>query len=268
LGCGGRALHINSPIGQHYPRRPSNVTFMWGTVLVLALMASTDPLRLGVAVAMISRPRPMLNLLVFWLGGMTTGVLAALGLLVLLRDSGQMIAQTVSSAAASPAARHIQFAVGVLALIIALAMATAVVTRQRGRVPVQVSKQSGCPVQQGLPTAFSLLPARAKEALERRFLWVAFVAGLGSATNPVEFLVAVAVILASGAAMSTQLAAGVAFTLVVLAVVEIPLVGYLARPAKTEAFMLQLHNAVRNHRLRIMTGIIALSGTLMVAAAA
>jgi len=241
---------------------------MWGTVLVLALMASTDPLRLGVAVAVISRPRPILNLLVFWLGGMTTGVFAAVGLLVVLRDSGQVVARTVSSATASPVARHIQLAVGVLALLLAVAMATTLVARRRGRVPQPAGVQADCPAQPGLPTAFSLLPARTKEALESRFLWVAFVAGLGSATNPVEFLAALAVILASGAAIGTQLAAGIAFILVVLAVVEIPLISYLATPARTEAFMLQLHNAVRNHRLRILTVIIAVSGTLMVAAAA
>ena len=29
---------------------------MWGTVLVLALMAATDPVRLGIAILLISRP--------------------------------------------------------------------------------------------------------------------------------------------------------------------------------------------------------------------
>ncbi|UQX09334.1 GAP family protein [Candidatus Mycobacterium methanotrophicum] len=240
---------------------------MWSTVLVLALMASTDPLRLGVAVVMISRPRPVLNLLVFWLGGMTTGVFAALILLVLLRDSTKMIARTVSSATASPVARHIQLGAGVLALLIAVVMATGLVARQSGRVPVQVAEQLST-AQPRLPTAFSLLPTRVKEALECRFLWVAFVAGLGSATNPVEFLAAIAAILASGAAVGTQFAAGVAFTVVVLAVIEIPLVSYLATPAKTEAFMLRLHNAVRSHRPRILTAVIAVSGALLVAVAA
>jgi Sap, sulfolipid-1-addressing protein len=241
---------------------------MWGTIFVLALMASTDPLRLGVAVVMISRPRPMLNLLVFWLGGMTTGVFAALSLLVSLRHSALMITRTVSSAAASPAARHIQLAAGVLALLIAVAMAVNLLARQRGQISVEVSEQPGCTGRPALPTGFSLLPTRVREALECRFLWVAYLAGLGSATNPVEFLLAIAAILASGAAMSTQLCAAVAFTVVVLAVVEIPLVSYLATPAKTEAFMLQLHNAVRSHRPRILTVIIAVSGTVMIAAAA
>ncbi len=233
---------------------------------MLALMASTDPLRLGVAVVMISRPRPILNLLVFWLGGMTTGVFAALVLLVLLRDSTRMIAHTVASATTSPVARHVQLTAGVLALLIAVVMATGLVARQRGRLPVQAGEQLS-PVQPGLPPAFSLLPIRVQEALECRFLWVAFVAGLGSATNPVEFLVAVAAILASGAAMGTQFAAVVAFTVVVLAVIEIPLVSYLATPAKTEAFMLRLHHAVRSHRPRILAAVIAVSGALLVAAA-
>ncbi len=45
-----------------------------GTVLVLALAMATDPMRLGVTLLLISRPRPVLNLLVYWLGVMFVGV--------------------------------------------------------------------------------------------------------------------------------------------------------------------------------------------------
>jgi hypothetical protein len=47
---------------------------MWVTVLVLGLMAATDPVRIGIAALLISRPRPLRNLLAFWLGGMATGI--------------------------------------------------------------------------------------------------------------------------------------------------------------------------------------------------
>jgi hypothetical protein len=240
---------------------------MWATVVVLALVAATDPLRLGWAVVLISQPRPMPNLLAFWFGGMTTGIAVAVSLLVLLRDFAQRITHSVSSAAASSTARHIQLATGVLALLIATVIAARLLARQRAKLPVPTS--ASAPVlQSSAPTAFSWLPTRIRNALESKFLWVAFGVGLGSATNPVESLIALAVILESGAAIGTQLGAAVMFTVVVLAVIEIPLISYLTIPAKTEAVMLQLHNWVRAYRPRILTVIVAVAGVLMVIAGA
>ena len=40
---------------------------MWATVLVLALITVTEPVRFGMIIFLISGPRPMLNLLAFWL---------------------------------------------------------------------------------------------------------------------------------------------------------------------------------------------------------
>ena len=47
---------------------------MWGSVLGLALMAALNPMRLGLALLMISRPRPGPNLLAYWAGGLTVCV--------------------------------------------------------------------------------------------------------------------------------------------------------------------------------------------------
>jgi len=41
---------------------------VWSSVLVLALLAALNPLRLGLAFLVISRPRPAQNLLAFWVG--------------------------------------------------------------------------------------------------------------------------------------------------------------------------------------------------------
>jgi Sap, sulfolipid-1-addressing protein len=238
---------------------------MWGTVLVLALMAATDPVRLCLALVLVSRRRPMLNLFVFWLGGMTTGLVAAAGVLILLSGFALTVTQNVTTMAASSTARHIQLATGVLVLLIAAVIAVGFLSRQRTRVPVPAADPSAPVPQLSVLTAFSRLPPRAQNALEGWFLWVAFVAGLGSATNPVEFLMALAAILASGAPVGTQFSAAVAFTVVVLAVVEIPLVSYLATPAKTEACMLQVHNWVQAHRPRIFTICVAAAGVALVA---
>jgi Sap-like sulfolipid-1-addressing protein len=236
---------------------------MWGTVLVLALVAATDPVRLGTAVLLISRPRPMLNLLAFWLGGMTTGIAAALGVLILLRDFTPIFMQNVASTAAGSTARHIQIAIGVLALLIAALIAVGFSARER--VPMPGGDPSALVLRPSNPTAFSRLSARAQDALDGGSLWVAFLAGLGMATPPVPYLAALVAILASGAAIGTQVSAAVIFTVVAFAVVEIPLVSYLATPAKTHAVMLQLHDWVRARRRRILAVVVAVVGVMLVA---
>jgi hypothetical protein len=237
---------------------------MWATVVVLALVAATDPLRLGWAVVLISQPRPMPNLLAFWLGGMTTGIAVAVGLLILLRDFALRITQSVSAAAASSTARHIQLVTGVLALLVATVIAVGLLARQRAKSPVPAS--APLVLQPTAPTALSWLPTRVRSALEGKFVWVAFGVGLGSATNPVESVTALAVILESEAAIGAQLGAAVTFTVVVLAVIEIPLISYLATPAKTAAVMLRLHHWVGTHRPWILTVIVAAAGVFMVIA--
>jgi Sap, sulfolipid-1-addressing protein len=41
---------------------------VWGSVLVLALLAAVDPVRLGLTLLLISRPRPVQNLLAYGVG--------------------------------------------------------------------------------------------------------------------------------------------------------------------------------------------------------
>ncbi len=57
-----------------------------------------------------------------------------------------------------------------------------------------------------------------------------------------------AVIVASGAAVSTQLGALLMFIVVAFALVELPLVAYLLAPARTRALMAALNDWVRSRR--------------------
>jgi hypothetical protein len=238
---------------------------MWGLVLYFAFGAAIDPVRLGVALFLTSRPRPMRNLLAYWLGAMATGIAVSLVLLTLLRDFAPVATQYVDAVAASSTARHIQIAGGVLALPIAVLIAVGFSARQGARLEMSGAGPSVPVLQPSTPTALSWLPTRAQNALEGGCLWVAFGVGLGTAPPPVEYLVVIAVIGGSGAAIGTQVSAAVTFIVVMLAVVEILLVSYLVTPAKTEAVMLQLCNWVRAHSRRILAVGVAVGGVLMVA---
>jgi hypothetical protein len=92
------------------------------------------------------------------------------------------------------------------------------------------------------------LAARGQRLVNGRSLWVAGVAGLGIALPSVDYLAALAIILASGAAASTQVGALLMFNVVAFALVEIPLLAYLLAPAKTRAAMGSLNEWIRSRR--------------------
>lgn len=255
---------------------------MWGTVAVFALGAAVDPGRLGIAVLLVSRPRPMVKLFAFWLGGMAGGAAAALGVFILMRDFALMVAQTVSAAAASSTTRHIEIAVGVLALLIAGVIARrpgaaahygsdedareSLWARLRGRIPTLRGDASVLVLQGRTRTAFSRFSARAEDLPESRSLLVAFTAGLGMALPPVEYAAAITSILASGVGAGAQVSAALMFTVVSFLIVEIPLVSHLAKPARTQAVTLQLYTWMRGRRRQIAAAVTTVLGAMLLAA--
>lgn len=232
---------------------------MLGTVLVFALLAATDPIRIGIAVLLISRPRPLLNLLAFWAGGMVTGVGLAVGVLLVLRNVVPMISQEVAATAASPAVRHIQLAMGVIAIVAAVVIASGVRVGQRMRPPTPV----GPPSQ---PHALARMSTRLSRALEGGSPTIAFAVGLVSATPPVECLIVLAAITASGAAIGAQIAAAVLFTVLTFAIVEIPLVGFLIAPTTTFTVVLRVQQWTQARRRRILAVLMGLSGAFLMSA--
>ncbi|MBW0017753.1 MAG: GAP family protein [Mycobacterium sp.] len=239
---------------------------MWTTVLVLALMTATEPVRLGMAIFLITRPRPMVNLLAFWFGGMTTGVTVALGVLLLMRDVASIVMHHLTSFLSSSTVAHIQIGAGLVALVVAGLIAAGVTVRQPAPVLVASGEPSAVLVAER-PGRFARLLANAHGALETGFPWLAYVVGLSSAgPPPVEYLMALTAIGASGAALGTQVSAVGTYLLVMLAIVEIPLASYLIKPSRTEAAMLSLREWLRTHRRRILAGTVAVAGVALIAA--
>lgn len=234
---------------------------MWGFVLWMALVTAPDPVRMGIAILLVSRPRPLLNLFAFWLGGMTTGVVAGLTALLVLRDALPGLVHDMTATMARFTGGHVQIVVGVLALSVAAIGAL----RRPARVPVPAGGPVAPSPQSSTPTGFSQLVSRARDTLGGGNPWVAFVVGLGQATPPVQYLAALTAILASGAAFGTQLGAAVTFTAVTLVLVEIPLVSYLVAPARTEAITLQAHRWMRRHSRRILVVSAGVLGVVMLA---
>lgn len=242
---------------------------MWATVLFLGLAMVPDPIRLGIAVLLMSRRRAVLNLLAYWLGGMTAGISVAMAALILLRDAALVVIQNVVSTIENVrstvpifAGGRLQITLGVLALLFVVAL----LTRERARLGTRVGRGNGdvsaLALQPRTPTAFSRLSARAQDMLQGGFVWPVFLFGLTSAVPPIQGPIVLTVIMASGTAIGMQFSAFVVFTAMVFAVIEIPLLAYLAMPEKTQAVMLQLHDWTQAHRRQIFKTILAVMGVV------
>ncbi len=190
------------------------------TILVMAVAVSLEPFRVGMTVLMLNRPRPLLQLLAFLCGGFAMGMTVGLVVLFVLRR--RLLGSTYFTLP------RVQIAIGVLALLVAAAVVLKPDT-SRAAVPQR-------------------LATHARRLVSGRSLWVAGVVGLGIALPSVDYLAALAVILASGAAAATQVGALVMFNAVAFALVEIPLLAYLLAPRRTHASMGALHDWIRSRR--------------------
>lgn len=209
---------------------------MWITLLVMAIAVSLEPFRIGMAVLMLNRPRPIVQLFAFLCGGFVMGMAVGVVVLFVLRP-----ALLGSAHFTLP---KVQIVIGVLALLVAAVLATGL------RLPK--SDEPG------------RLSAQARRLATGSSPWVAAVAGLGIALPSIDYLAALAVILATGAPAPTQVGALVAFNVVAFALVEIPLFAYLIAPERTKTTMDGLHRWLQSRRRRDVAALLAGIGALLV----
>ena len=254
---------------------------MWSSVLVLALPMAFDPVRLGINLLMISRPRAAQNLLVYWVGCVVAGVAVLLVPLMVLHFT-PMFSSYVQELArpattASSTVRHGEIFMGVLALSIAALMAVRFLARRRAQVPASVGRSPGIepPIERllgrgqdaakGGGSAVRRMLGCAHKAWENGSLWVALVIGFWAGPPPSLVIPVLAAILASGAAIGTQIGAATAFVVATLAVVEIILVINLAAPTRTQAVLRPLHDWVLARRPQVLVVVFTLVGVTLVA---
>jgi len=258
---------------------------MWSSVAVLALPIALDPVRLGVNLLLISRPRPAKNLMVYWIGCVSASfVLLLVPLLVLhFTPLFSSFAHDLANPAttASSTVRRVEVFLGVLVLAVAALMAVRFVTRGRTRAgdakttTAVTDSDASSPISRLLKrgqdapvegaSAMQRLLGRANRAWESGALWVAFVIGFWAGPNPSLVMFSLATILASGAVIGAQIGAAVVFVVVSLAVVEIVLISNLLAPTKTQAALRLAHDWVGGYRTPILVAILTLVGFAFVA---
>ena len=260
---------------------------MWSSVAVLALPIALDPVRLGVNLLLISRPRPAQNLLVYWIGCVSASFVLLLVPLLVLHYTplfSPFVHDLANPATtASSTVRRVEIFLGVLVLAIAATMAVRFVTRRRARARAEDTKttdavadsDASSPISRLLKrgqdapeegaSAMQRLLGRASRAWESGALWVAFVIGFWAGPNPSLVMFSLATILASGAVIGAQIGAALVFVIVSLAVVEVVLISNLLAPTKTQAALRLVHDWVGGYRTPILVAILTLVGFAFVA---
>lgn len=213
-------------------------------MLLMALGVSVEPTRLGLTVLMLNRPRPLLQLFVFLCGAFVMGLSLGLTLLFVLRVSpmGQ-------SDVSGP---YIQVGLGVLALVVAAALA----------ITASVQRPPAAP--RAPRTGFAdKIARRVRGFLQNNSLWVAGVSGLGIALPSADFLAVIALIHASGATQPVQSMALLFFNAVAFSMVGLPLLSYAAMPGRTYEMVTALHTWVRSRRRIDVAWIVAVLGLII-----
>ena len=229
-----------------------------------------DPLRLGLVAVLLSQRRPIQNLAAFWLGGMFAGIAFGLTVLIVFRDAALQAIENVVSAMNEVRSAVVILDGGGFKItlgVVFLTLLAVLVTRRRARQRVPVAMNSGdgssVMVAERPTNIFARMAAFSQNLLERGGAWPAFLVGLGSATPPVECVMILTIIMASGHAIETQLVAFTVFIVLVLALLELPLLMYLLMPKKTETMMLRLDGWLRRHRRRIFEISLAITGVVL-----
>ncbi|MES3638297.1 GAP family protein [Mycobacterium intracellulare] len=219
------------------------------TIGVMALAVSLEPFRIGMTVLMLNRPKPLLQLLAFVAGGFAMGLTVGATVLFLLRRV--LLRSTYFTLP------RVQILIGALALAAAAGLAAKVAAdRRRGSRGVPPDRDRAGP---------AWLTTRLRRLLDGRSLWVAAAAGLGIALPSVDYLAALALILASGAPVMTQLGALLMFNVIAFSLVEIPLVAYLLAPTATRAAMTALQDWIRSRRRIEVAGLLVAVGLVLLA---
>jgi Sap, sulfolipid-1-addressing protein len=240
---------------------------MWSSLALLALPIALDPVRLGFNVLLISRSRPVQNLLVYWVGCALGGLVLLLVPILALHFTPvfSSFVHDVANPAkpANSTVRYIEIAMGALVLFVAALLAVRFLARQRAQLPVPRAESSSLVADPSNP--ISRLLGRAGNAWESGSLWVALAVGLFAAPNPSLVVFGLATIVPSGASVGTQIGAAIVFVVETLTVVEIVLLSNLVAPTQTEALLRRMHDWARSHRRQVLVVMLTFVGLALVA---
>ncbi len=221
-----------------------------GAILPLALAAAAYPQLLAVVVVILTRPRPKPLLWACYLASLSVSVIAGAVILAIFRSRGSVAG--TSSSGLGPSA---YIMIGGLALVLAVFAAT-----RRGRellghdLPRVRLRSRGEEPGTGLTSATK---SRAKRALEEGSLPVAAAAGaILGVPGPFDLL-ALGHVARQDHARLALVAMIIAFAMVKLALIELPLISYAVRPEHTALEVERLAGWMQAHKFEVVAAVVA-----------
>ncbi|SEP65281.1 Sap, sulfolipid-1-addressing protein [Mycobacterium sp. 88mf] len=253
---------------------------MWGDILGMALLVSLNPVLLGFILLVISRPRPVQNLIAFWVGSLIVNIPAfVISTLVMASvPSFSSVAHDLVTPEPGSTVKPFQFVSGLVCVVIAGLLAVRMRMRKRVDSAASVNVGGDSPVlvmepDQPVPPAGRVrktvsdlgaaarrLVERAHDAWEGGALWVALVFGLCYIAPPPLVLMVATMVVGSGEPIGVQILISIAFVFGMLAVFELALLSYAIAPARTQAVLHPLHEWTKHHRQLVLLVLFAVVG--------
>jgi hypothetical protein len=257
---------------------------MWSSLAGMSFLLALNPILLGIILLIISRPRPVSNLLAYLVGALSVNLPLFLGPLALLHlaPGFASFAQGVATPETTTGHRVVPIPLGMAVALLAIASVMTVRFR-RARATVGGSDASALGPESSTSTADSASPgcvrgaamrlgSKIQELLGRlRAVWdngslgVSFVFGMLYLPSLTMVLLIDISIVTSGAGIGEQVGAAIAFVLGYLAILEITLLSYAVAPEKTGAVLRPLHDWAHGHSRQILIAFIALGGFIQLA---
>ena len=212
-------------------------------IVLLALAAAVFPALLACVAVMLSRPRPRRLLLAFYLGGLVVSVTSGILVLRAFEDGGTVLGS--SSKAPSPG---VSIAAGTATLILAWLLAS-----RRGTALLARARHDPGP------------PSWAERHLDRANATVALAVGAAINLPGPFYLIALGDLATTSYSTAEQLLGILLFNSIMFLLVEIPLVGYLLRPAATTRLVGRLSAWLNANGLRLIGWLAAAFGVGLIA---
>ena len=211
-------------------------------VFVIAVLASLDAGLLAAAVVLLGRPQPAQQLLAFLIGCMGFSIVVGLVIVFALHGSHLHPDRSVSAA--------IEIAAGALLIVIALA---ALLGRNVQWRPRRRHNDAQRPERQSL----------ADRAVGHDSLWIAWAAGAVYSAPGAEYLAGLALLVKLDKPIATDVVAIVGFNLIMFALIELPLLGFVLAPERTRSLTQKLNVWMTQHKRTLITVAAAIGGSYL-----
>ena len=225
---------------------------MWTSILALAVALNFEPTRFALVPMILSRRRPVVQLLAYYVGSFTVSL--SVGLLILFGFRRNPLGTNASTGG------KVQIAVGLVALIVALIMAVRWSLARRGQEAGPIAaKDTG--TKRGIDKVF----VGARAILRRGGSpWIAGLLGMAVGLPSFDYLAVLVIIATSHTPSIEQVAALVSFLFIGGLVVVAPLVGYMFAPVKTLHRIEQFAAWTRSRSQIEYAGILTLVGMMLI----